>query len=112
MLNNNSSHYLVVHEVKLTHGDGGHGRVIASFQYGGPSDNLPKTCYSYALQRMLEDAVSHSFTDEPDEANGLDMCPGCGCKPGDGVTPGCTHEDGCGYFKAQSITALIDKVQE
>jgi len=25
-------------------------------------------------------------------------CPGCGCMPGDGVTAGCTHEDGCGYF--------------
>jgi hypothetical protein len=24
-------------------------------------------------------------------------CPGCGCKPGDGRTPGCTHPVGCGY---------------
>jgi len=24
-------------------------------------------------------------------------CAGCGCKPGEGRTPGCTHPDGCGY---------------
>jgi len=24
-------------------------------------------------------------------------CPGCGCKPGEGRTSGCTHPDGCGY---------------
>jgi hypothetical protein len=26
-------------------------------------------------------------------------CPGCGCEPGDGVTPGCSHPDGCGYWE-------------
>lgn len=26
-----------------------------------------------------------------------EACPGCGCMPGDGRTPGCTHHDGCGY---------------
>lgn len=26
-----------------------------------------------------------------------DACPGCGCKPGDGVTAGCFHPDGCGH---------------
>jgi hypothetical protein len=24
-------------------------------------------------------------------------CGGCGCKPGEGRTPGCTHPEGCGY---------------
>lgn len=26
-----------------------------------------------------------------------DACPGCGCKPGDGATPGCTDPVGCGF---------------
>lgn len=26
-------------------------------------------------------------------------CPGCGCVPGDGYTPGCEHPDGCGFYK-------------
>jgi hypothetical protein len=25
-----------------------------------------------------------------------DQCPGCGCEPGDGITPGCDHPGGCG----------------
>lgn len=27
-------------------------------------------------------------------------CPGCGCKPGDGITRGCEAEAGCGYYRA------------
>ena len=27
-------------------------------------------------------------------------CPGCGCKPGDGITETCNHPVGCGYSKA------------
>jgi hypothetical protein len=26
-----------------------------------------------------------------------EACPGCGCMPGDGKTPGCTDPDGCCY---------------
>lgn len=28
------------------------------------------------------------------------VCPGCFCTPGDGVTDGCVHPDGCGYVRA------------
>lgn len=28
-------------------------------------------------------------------------CPGCGCKPGDGTTPGCVEETGCGYMMTE-----------
>jgi len=34
-----------------------------------------------------------------DTVQALDACPGCGCVPGDGVTEGCDHPDGCGYYK-------------
>lgn len=30
----------------------------------------------------------------PDE-----MCPGCECMPGDGITEGCNNPVGCGYFR-------------
>jgi hypothetical protein len=29
-----------------------------------------------------------------------EACPGCGCKPGEGVNPKCDDSDGCGYWKA------------
>lgn len=28
-------------------------------------------------------------------------CPGCGSRPGDGITPGCNDPGGCGYWKSQ-----------
>lgn len=28
-----------------------------------------------------------------------EACPGCGCLPGDGTTPGCDHPGGCGVWK-------------
>lgn len=30
----------------------------------------------------------------------IDACPGCGCRPGDGLTDGCEDPDGCGYFRS------------
>lgn len=30
-----------------------------------------------------------------------DYCPGCGCRPGDGITESCDDLDGCGYLKEQ-----------
>lgn len=30
-----------------------------------------------------------------------DACPGCGCEPGDGLTDGCEHPEGCGYFREE-----------
>lgn len=28
-----------------------------------------------------------------------DSCPGCGKNPGDGLTDGCNHPDGCGFWR-------------
>ena len=28
-----------------------------------------------------------------------DSCPGCGCVPGEGLTPGCTDSNGCGFWR-------------
>lgn len=39
--------------------------------------------------------------DQPRPAADADACPGCGCQPGDGVTVGCSHPDGCGAFADQ-----------
>lgn len=36
-----------------------------------------------------------------DEAEDDLACPGCGCQPGDGYTQGCSHPDGCGFFRAE-----------
>lgn len=31
-----------------------------------------------------------------------ECCPGCLAMPGDGLTPGCNHPDGCGYWRQQN----------
>lgn len=36
------------------------------------------------------------YDDNIDEHD--DRCPGCGCAPGDDVTPGCDEPAGCGFF--------------
>ena len=35
-----------------------------------------------------------------------ESCPGCGCLPGDGVTEGCTHPEGCGYYEDQDPRSM------
>jgi hypothetical protein len=35
---------------------------------------------------------------KPEIVNEPEACPGCGCKPGGGYTPGCMDPEGCGYF--------------
>lgn len=41
------------------------------------------------------------FTPLPAAAPAVEdySCPGCGCMPGDGLTPTCNHPDGCGYSR-------------
>lgn len=31
----------------------------------------------------------------------VEACPGCGCRPGDGITEKCNHPAGCGYWKEE-----------
>lgn len=38
----------------------------------------------------------HDYNVAPDED---EACPGCGCLPGKGLTPSCSHPEGCGYFR-------------
>lgn len=35
-----------------------------------------------------------------------ESCPGCGCRPGDGPTEGCTHPDGCGYYEDEDPRSM------
>jgi hypothetical protein len=35
--------------------------------------------------------------EDEEEDEDPEACPGCGCLPGDGRTPGCTHPAGCGF---------------
>lgn len=44
--------------------------------------------------------------DEP-SADDQDACPGCGCLPGDGVTPGCQDPDGCGFSAESDSSAAV-----
>lgn len=42
-----------------------------------------------------------------------ERCPGCGCRPGDGVNEDCMHPDGCGHWyevrKADPMTQVHDR---
>lgn len=45
------------------------------------------------VERATFDVI-HAHDDD------VERCPGCGCGPGDGLTAGCSHPEGCGYWKA------------
>jgi hypothetical protein len=68
----------------------------------GTRECLP--CYKSALEHGhchgLHTDTRFDFAPVPDcpLCFGQEQCPGCGCLPGDGVTEGCTHPDGCGAF--------------
>ena len=57
----------------------------------------------YSLDELCsEDLATSSIgwrEGELEKRTPSDACPGCGCEPGDGLTPGCEHEDGCGYLR-------------
>ena len=36
-----------------------------------------------------------------------EACPGCGAMPGEGLTPSCKHEGGCGFWRG-----LMDGVKQ
>lgn len=52
---------------------------------------------SSELKAQVEELESDFSLDDPE------ACPGCGCKPGDGITEGCEAEDGCGYFRSWGV---------
>lgn len=43
--------------------------------------------------------VLESSEEIEDEIAQGERCPGCGCEPGDGLTEGCAHPEGCGFFR-------------
>lgn len=95
VLHNNSTHVLLAEATAppVRDMDGGryHGgdeepaMLVASFAYA-PFEHGWRVAYKQALAAAMRRAHS-----------GDPMCDGCGCMPGDGVTAGCTHPDGCGY---------------
>ena len=48
--------------------------------------------------------IALAATAEPEEepeSFDPEACPGCGCKPGDGITESCNDSEGCGWSKYQ-----------
>jgi len=37
-----------------------------------------------------------------DEEVDPEACPGCGCRPGDGISEKCEHPEGCGFNRARA----------
>jgi len=60
-------------------------KLVAAYPYIGEHD------WRVAYKLALAEAVRQAHKSD-------DSCPGCGCRPGDGVTKGCTAPTGCGYF--------------
>lgn len=93
VLTNNSSHILLAEAHAMDEGKDGNeepAKLVAAYPYGATEDDW-KVAYRIATVEAVR--LSH-IAPPPDEA-----CPGCGCKPGDGLTDGCFHPVGCGYFK-------------
>lgn len=38
--------------------------------------------------------------EELDDFDDVETCPGCGCRPGDGLTVDCDDPNGCGFWRA------------
>jgi len=71
--------------------------------------NADRLKYEKVLSRNGNSPMisGHNGHRKPFEGEVIDLrtdddcaCPGCGCKPGEGRTPGCNHPDGCGYLEA------------
>lgn len=60
------------------------------------ASELGHSLEEHTIDQLKDDLEEENLTVEEDEAC---ACPGCGCKPGEGLTDSCTHEEGCGYFK-------------
>ena len=56
--------------------------------------------YHALLKRIREErkAAKMACDEELEADERPEDCPGCGCAPGEGITEGCTHPDGCGYY--------------
>jgi hypothetical protein len=78
--------------------------MAADAGFDGGEFSGPAHARSQAAQ-LASIATLHGLTaDRLDDlimawCNTPDACPGCGCQPGDGLTGGCTHPDGCGYWR-------------
>jgi hypothetical protein len=42
-----------------------------------------------------------------EEEDDPEACPGCGARPGDGLTVGCDDPDGCGYYRGLEPVELV-----
>jgi len=75
----------------------------------GPN-GFPLVEYTGEYEQLLK-LVALSFTDDAEEAQEVvddylawaadnEVCPGCGCRPGDGLTASCNDPAGCGFWRA------------
>jgi hypothetical protein len=125
VINNNSSHFIVVAcdeaaESIVARQERIEGVVAAMYTYALGSDSS-REAYRLALAKMAAVAIQNVEDDDRSDDDGSEdlsedypgqritgpdssyddcPCPGCGCVAGEGRTPGCTHEDGCGYWEA------------
>ena len=65
---------------------------------------------AFIILRKAQEAVLEGYRDgkrkgEVDREMDAEACPGCGCLPGDGLTPNCNHPNGCGEARLQEASA-------
>lgn len=98
VLHNNSSHVLLAEAHAMSEPDdrmAEPAKLVAAYPYIGEHDW--RVAYKLALAEAVR--LAHK---------GDDSCPGCGCRPGDGTTAGCTAPDGCGYFTPTPADKLTE----
>jgi hypothetical protein len=80
-----------------------------------PDDPDPSTfeCEWCGKDFPLEEQSAREFVCRYCDAeadDGAERCPGCGCRAGDGRSPGCAHPDGCGYQMSEDERTLAREV--
>lgn len=66
---------------------------IALIEHGAQAARAQDMLQNAELRTVPEYCSEDGYDDDEDYS-----CPGCGCLPGEGRTPGCTDPDGCGYI--------------
>lgn len=107
VMHNQSTHVLLaeVHAAsEPSDGMADPGKLLATYRYDDANDW--RVAYRLALAEAVRRAGIGGAPADPE------ACPGCNCKPGDGVTEGCSHPDGCGYFKTEVDSADISRLSK
>lgn len=81
-----------------------HGSAVNTLgEVQGRGSEVDRLCGEFGLLREATQALAWAVLRDAQKAKETDpeACPGCGCKPGDGLTDGCEDAAGCGFLRGE-----------